>query len=234
MPKADIAIITVIPEEYAAMIEKLKSHGCSLDLDPGSANCPNLYCWVTGDLQDALGRKHRLVVAAAILPGQTRMANAVAETVTRYKPRSVLLVGIAGGFNRDGLNKGDIAISTAIYDYDYGKIAAEFQPRLDFTYQVDSALLTSAVTLHIRDNRWTDWDMNLRPDGGQVVPKVIQGAVASGNKVVDDATNAFFAQVLQAWPRLLAVEMEGAGAASAIEIARSKNHRVGFLMVRGI
>jgi nucleoside phosphorylase/transcription elongation GreA/GreB family factor/predicted negative regulator of RcsB-dependent stress response len=162
------------------------------------------------------------------------MANAVIATLARYKPRYILLVGIAGGFPLDKQTRGDVAISSVIYDYEYGKVAEEFQPRVDFTYRVDSTLETSSISLDARDRSWADFDQDLRPTGHEGVPKVRTGAVASGSKVIDNASNAFFAKVLKQWSRLLAVEMEGAGAASAIEAAHAARKSVGFMMVRGI
>jgi nucleoside phosphorylase/tetratricopeptide (TPR) repeat protein/transcription elongation GreA/GreB family factor len=234
MPRADIAILTVIPEEYEAMVTCLGSFGCKTDHDPGSSTAPNQYGWVTGELRSASDQVYRLVVGIVVQPGPGRMASAVGATIARYKPQYVLLVGIAGGFPQDGLTRGDVVISTAIYDYEYGKVAADFQPRMDFTYQTDQTLLTSAISLHVRDKSWSLRDRHLRPDGGDAAPKLLQGAVASGGKVVDNAGNEFFAAVLKAWPRLLAVEMEGAGAAAAIETAKGAKQNVGFLMVRGI
>jgi len=131
------------------------------------------------------------------------------------------------------LSRGDVALSSVIYDYEYGKLAAEFQPRHHFTYQVDPALLNSAVSLHARDQRWVGIDHPHRPADPGSTPKLRVGAIASGNKVVDNADHALFARVRAAWPKLLAVEMEGAGAASAIESVRARS-TIGFLMVRGI
>ena len=91
------------------------------------------------------------------------MASAVSATYARYKPQYVLIVGIAGGFPQDGLAKGDVAISGVIYDYEYGKVATDFQPRMDFTYQPDQTLLTSAVSLHARDKSWAERDMTDAP-----------------------------------------------------------------------
>jgi nucleoside phosphorylase len=233
MPKADIAIITVIREEYQAVLTALERYGCRPTHDPGTAAQPNQYGWVAGELKVDSGRVYQLVIALAGLPGPTRMADAVSTTVRRYTPRHVLLVGIAGGFPLDGLSRGDVALSSVIYDYEYGKITTEFAPRLDFTYQVDSTLLNSAIALHARDQRWTTVKEPPRPSGARENPKLIPGAIASGNKVVDNADNAFFARVRDAWPKLLAVEMEGAGAASAIESVRSRS-TIGFMMVRGI
>jgi nucleoside phosphorylase len=121
------------------------------------------------------------------------MASAVSATVTRYKPRYILLVGIAGGFHHDGLARADVAISAVIYDYEYGKVAADFQPRLEFTYQTDAALLTSALSLHARDKSWAALDQHVRPAGNEGVPKLLSGSVASGSKIIDNAGNDFFA-----------------------------------------
>jgi adenosylhomocysteine nucleosidase len=230
----DIAILTVIPEEYEAVIASLSACGCKTNHDSGSPTSPNQFGWVTGELRGAGGHVYRIVAGMVAQPGPGRMASAVSATYARYRPQYVLLVGVAGGFPQDGQTKGDVAISSVIYDYDYGKVATDFQPRMDFTYQPDQALLTSAVSFHARDKSWAEKDRDMCPDGSNVVPKLLQGAVASGGKVVDDASNKFFAAVLKAWPKLLAVEMEGAGAAAAIETERAAKHNVGFLMVRGI
>ena len=52
--------------------------------------------------------------------------------------------------------------------------------------------------------------------------------------MVDDPSNDFFAQVLEMWPKINAVEMEGAGAAEAIEQAGSLVIPTRFMMIRGI
>jgi hypothetical protein len=69
MPRADIAILTVIPEEYEAVIASLSSYGCNTEHDPGSATVPNLYGWVTGDLSGAGGQGYRVVVGIVVKPG---------------------------------------------------------------------------------------------------------------------------------------------------------------------
>lgn len=52
--------------------------------------------------------------------------------------------------------------------------------------------------------------------------------------MIDDPTNDFFAKVLEMWPKINAVEMEGAGAAAAIEQANSLGITIRFMMIRGI
>jgi serine/threonine protein kinase len=74
---------------------------------------------------------------------------------------------------------------------------------------------------------WRDEDNPAGP------PSVRTGMIASGDKVIDDPDEAFFAAVRTAWPKLLAVEMEGAGVAAAVH--EVQGHRaVGFVLVRGI
>ena len=68
----------------------------------------------------------------------------------------------------------------------------------------------------------------------ECTPQVVSGEIASGEQVVDDPSNDFFAQVLKAWPRINAVEMEGAGAAAAIDQAGSQGIPTRFMMIRGI
>ena len=68
-----------------------------------------------------------------------------------------------------------------------------------------------------------------------VAPKMIAGPIASGEKVVDLATNPFFQQILKKWPKIIAVEMEGAGVAEAIkELNEHGTARVDYLVIRGI
>jgi nucleoside phosphorylase len=157
----------------------------------------------------------------------------VKNTVERWNPRYVLLVGIAGGLPKDGLKKGDIVISNVIWGYEYGKIEKSFVPRQDLTYQADAPLVTAAQALASKMPKW-EAATGGPPQEQNAGPVIKVGPVASGDKVIDDVTNEFFQSVLKAFPRLMAVEMEGAGAAAAIQDVREAGKTVGFAMIRGI
>ncbi len=225
MPNLDLVILTVLHEEYQAV--------CSLlpDLKPmqGTPTASNLYAWKSGSLRNRLGGSYQLAVGMLGRPGETGSALAVQDAIQRWRPRYIFFVGIAGGLKN--LNKGDVIIADIIFPYEYGKLEKRFLPRPDRTEQTDQALLTSALA-YIKNHRWEDFHMPDPPSPTQ--PKITQGVVASGEKVIDDPTNEFFEAVLEANPRLSAVEMEGAGAASAIEQAQARGDSVGFMMVRGI
>ena len=57
---------------------------------------------------------------------------------------------------------------------------------------------------------------------------------APGGQGRDRIGRDFFATVLKTWPRINAVEMEGAGAAAAIDQAGSQGIPTRFMMIRGI
>ena len=155
------------------------------------------------------------------------------KTIERWNPRYVFLVGIAGGFRSDGLDKGDIVLSDVIYGYEYGKIREQFEPRYDWIYRCDTSLITGTRAFALSTD-WADKIREIRPDGIRKAPKSLYGPIASGDKVVDNLDQEIFATVIRAWPKLLAIEMEGAGAAEAIELAKSAGYDVHFLMIRGI
>lgn len=222
----DIAIITVLIEEYAAVLAELPGHA----RDPGEV-APNTYGWTLADVVTAAGSTHRVVVALTGRPGNTSSALAVASTISRWRPSYVLLVGIAGGLPVDGLRLGDVVISSAIWAYEYGRADAVFQPRHDFTYQVHGGLVRSA-RVHAATDSWTA-GLESAPDGRRDL-RALVGPIASGDKVVDRITDELFGRVRAAWPQLVAVEMEGGGAAAAIEHARDHDTSAGFLMIRGI
>jgi hypothetical protein len=113
-------------------------------------------------------------------------------------------------------------VSKVITAYQYGRIGKRFKPRHEFTYRCDGGLVAAAQAYA---NDWRKQNVGVR---------VLFGTVASGDALVDDVSEGFFRDVLDAWETIQAVEMEGAGAAGAIEACAAEGASVGFLMVRGI
>jgi nucleoside phosphorylase len=160
--------------------------------------------------------------------GTNESALATADAIERWSPRFIFFMGVAGGLKNT--NKGDVVIADVLHGYEYGKIEERFVPRGNWTYKTDIGLLNGAVA-----HSAADWKVLI-----QVEPpvecriKVSSGEIALGDKVVDDPGNQFFAEVIDAWPKIKAVEMEGAGAGNAIEHAQSLGKSVSFMMIRGI
>ncbi len=228
-PAVDIAILTVLPEEYKAVYDRL--HNPCPPLSPPSD--PNLYAWVMGEIPHLqTGQSYVAALGMMGRAGTDLSALATSEAITLWKPTYVLFVGIAGGFDLNGLQKGDVVVADLIYGYEYGKLEKAFLPRHDWVYRTDMALVNGATAFYTTNPGWADCIQADHPQRG--ASRALTGPVASGDKVVDDPSNEFFAQVRAMWPKLQAVEMEGAGAAAAIEHGQSKGRAVGFLMIRGM
>ena len=228
--KVDVAIITVLPEEFEAVLAELDQHSRA----PESRKKKNICAWQIGSVGKAgSDESYTVVVALVGVKGNLSCADVTRETLERWKTEYVLLVGIAAGLERDGVTRGDVVVSTIIRGYECGKIAGEFIPRDDLVYPISHSLLRNAMALPALRKNWAGDIKNVRPVA-TVVSKMVPGEVASGEKVVDDVTNEFFTKVLERWPNLHAVEMEGVGAAHAIHAAVDKGRAVSFLMIRGI
>ena len=226
-PFADVVILTVLREEYGAVCSKLSGRRKF----PGVASNSNLYAWVLGDVHcPSCGDTCAYTVAVGMVgrPGTNNSTMATSESIQKFKPRYVFFTGIAGGLSE--VDKGDVVIADIIQGYEYGKLEKIFEPRGD-PYKTDTGLLNNA-NAYALESDWRERIQVIPPI--ERTPNVISGEIASGEKLVDDPTNKFFDQVLKKWPKVKAVEMEGAGVGNAINHAHAQGERVGFMMIRGI
>jgi nucleoside phosphorylase len=227
-PRVDIAILTALPEEYEAMYERLE--------DPrpfaGSAALPNQYSWVTGTVTSPTQGAYRVLLALAGAGIEAALL-AARTTTDGFRPDSVLLVGVAGAVD-DRLHLGDVVVSERVFGYEYGEVHHGFHPRPDLSFPTDQSVASAARTLATRHQAWHLTITTPAPGKSRRRPQVVVGAVASGNKVVDNLGDAAFAPVLELWPGLVAVEMEALGMVRAIDDARERGFIGHFAMIRGI
>jgi nucleoside phosphorylase len=223
---ADLVVLTVLPEEYRAALVCLHQ---PVPLR-GTHEHPNTYAWQLGTLPSSL---HSAPFSVAVGKGtQTTSYGALAarQAIHLFAPSYVVFVGVGGGFDRDGQAHGDVAVYSVVVSYDYSKVeTGGFSSRGDFTYRCDDGLVRAADALIAMAAIW--WREADNPDRQ---PQARTGIVASGDKVIDDPDEKFFAAVRAAWPKLLAVEMEGAGVGAAVQDAQAERKSVGFLLVHGI
>jgi nucleoside phosphorylase len=225
---ADVAIITILAEEYAAVLRLLKR----VRPVTGSATLDNQHAWVVGEV-DAPGVAEPYTVVLAMSPHQGTNAAVIVtkNTLRAFDPRCVLVVGVAGGL--DGLRLGDVVVADRICAYEYGAVDRGFHARDDLDSPTDAALASAARTLSTRHPGWYG-ELEQPGELRELTPRIVVGQVASGDKVIDDPTDAFFASVLRSRPRLQAIEMEGAGAAAAIQDVREMQRGASFGVIRGI
>jgi nucleoside phosphorylase len=238
-PRVDVVILTVLEEEYLAICRQLQD----LQTLPGTRNSPNQYAWQMGSVFSNLYQaNYRVVVGMTGRAGNPHSAIVTLQAIELWAPRYIFFCGIAGGLMnfkkaaedpkfKPDIRLGDVVIAERIHGYEFGKLEAVFQPRDDWNYRTNQGLWTKAVA-YKTNAAWRKRIQRRPPRKRQ--PKILDGHIASGDKVVDDPTNAFFAAIYQRWPKVKAVEMEGAGVGAAIAEAGDRGVRIGFLMIRGI
>ena len=224
----DVAILTILPEEYEAVQHLLKR----VRQVTGSATLDNQHAWIVGEVDTPTSPvPYTVALAMSPRPGTDAAVIATKNTLQAFRPHCVLVVGVAGGL--DGLSLGDVIVADRIYAYEYGKIDHGFHPRTDMDSPTDAAIASAARTLAARHPDWYS-QLDQPEKFRRLAPRIVVGKVASGDKVVDDPTDKFFASVMKSRRKPQAVEMEGAGAAAAIQDAREMLQAVSFGMIRGI
>ncbi|CAG0935138.1 5'-methylthioadenosine/S-adenosylhomocysteine nucleosidase [Thermoflexales bacterium] len=223
MQPVDFAIITALAKEAQAVVSRLEQPTTRRF----EAEDIRTYHYGTISFQ-APGQFYRVVVITLPNMGTVSAANAVTDTIARWSPRFVLMVGIAGGIPQGDLDLGDVVIADQVVGYDYGKVTESgIQPR-PRVYPA-SALLLDRIH-NFWDNAWEQQVNVARPvNARRPISKRWVGPIASGNKVI--ASTEFRNQLLAQWPKLLAVEMEAEGVFGAIF---DRPHIRGALVIRGI
>lgn len=222
MAKADVVVITALPEERDAVLSKLGP----VEQLPPEARDPNVYYVADVTVPSASPRQPGYNVILTSLTGMGRVQAALAtnDAIRRWQPEYVILVGIAGGFRgvRPELELGDVLVADEIIDYELQKIRPEGPEIRDKRPPLSIRLLTAAQNF-LGD--WTSAVTQSRPVPGR--PKSLFGPIATGDKVVNDL--ATIRKLLERFPKLMGVEMEAGGAGSAALRAETN-----FFMVRGV
>jgi nucleoside phosphorylase len=221
--RVDFVLVTALPEERDALLEKL----------PGYRQLPpvkdDIRTYFQVDLPvtfpDNSTGKYRVMVMCLLGMGRVQAVTATADAIRRWRPRYILMVGIAGGMATRNIRIGDILISDQIVDYELQKLTSQGAEIRWDVQRADPRLLDACN--NYRGEHWQELIQIRRPDKAK--PKRYTGPIASGDKVITfDNVLAGYRDV---WPKLIGVEMEAAGVATA---AFQSSVRPGFFMVRGV
>jgi nucleoside phosphorylase len=157
--------------------------------------------------------------------GRVEAANAADHAIQRWQPRYILLVGIAGGYGKAGVQLGDVLIAKQVADYEEQNLQTNKTTIRWQVYQIDPGLV--AQSQNLLDDSWTNLIKVERPRKGKT--SIVHGLICTGDKVI---ANGLLGEFQQTWDRLIGVEMEAGGVARAAFQAGVS--RPGFFMIRGV
>lgn len=175
---------------------------------------------------DGSNADYKVVVTELLGMGRVDAANAVGDAIRRWRPKYILLVGIAGGLAKAGVNVGDVLISEQIADYELQKLTPDKTDIRWSVHRADPRLLLLAAAKQLRAEEWRSLLRESRPEPGQ--SKRHAGPICTGDKVI---ANGLMDRYSDVWNKLIGVEMEAGGVASA---AFQGTNAPGFFMVRGV
>ncbi len=224
-PFIDFLIIAPLREERDALLALLPSlHPLPpVEGDISVYHAGSMTTTFAGGTTD----EYSVVVTSPLGMGRVKAANAAQRGIPRWRPRYILVVGLAAGARRNKVGLGDVLVAEQIYDYELQKIKAEETGYRPEPFRVDARLLAAAQQLP--EDRWQPHLTERRPDRRDSPPRVHLGPIASGDKIVADVT--YWDDLYRLSSKLIGLEMEAGGVASA---AHESEPAPGFFMVRGV
>jgi Flp pilus assembly protein TadD/nucleoside phosphorylase len=215
----DFVVITALEEERDAFLSKLRSVQ-KLDKEVSDVHT---YYWTTVRTSRQDRSEYQVIVTCLLNTGPINATAQAVAVVSRWRPRYVLLVGIACGL-RGVVNHGDILVASQVADYTLGK---QMDGRREVRWEVfpcGASLLDSANNI---SSKWEDEIGEARPGAGK--PQRHKGVIASGGDVISD--DKIIATYSESWPKLLGIEMESGGVAAGVH---QTPDRPEFLMIKSV
>jgi nucleoside phosphorylase len=223
--RVDFAVMAIIPEG-----QEMVSQALGLSWFATREG----YQWAWGYVRVNAGGSVS-VVCGAPLDRENVAAGVFANDLLRgWRPRHLLIVDIGGGVGgRDGVALGDVVTHTALHYYDFRKSTPDggHEPRILPLQPSSIRLRELSRRPRIReDASWLADIKVARPKPG--APTVREGEMLSGGTIL--ARGSELDLLLARYPKVLAVEMEGAGAGRAILDSSLRLTPPEYLIVRGI
>lgn len=168
---------------------------------------------------------YEIVVAQPVKMGQTDAAILATEVARYWNPTAALLVGIAASTKPDEVKLGDVVVGESVYYYEHSKITPAGTKQQPEMILADAGLLKHLTGLR----SWDGAVPEQRPDDPNGKPWRHVGVIASGEKVVADATVRD--EIASGHRKILAIEMESYGFSRSMW---QSSERIRHLNIRGI
>lgn len=227
LKKADLLILTILPEETDAVVAALSMDG-RFKLETGT----NLHGWQGIELQSHQGQL-RVIVGSTANAGNDKMQAVATDGLTLFQPKILLVVGVAGGVPKgsDPMCAGDIVMGNAVWSIDRGAIDEQ---GLNARPQSQIAGWGVQAGMQYIANHMT-WAKGL-VNADRTPPRLITGGIAATNYLLKVQDHELFDAIAKrSGNTIRAVEMESWGAAiSSQQYMASSQNSVLFGMVRGL
>lgn len=159
------------------------------------------------------GKPLRVIATTATSMGLTAASIVTTQLILQFRPRLVLMIGIAAGTKDGGKQFGDVLVADPSVDYNSGKVVRQngirdFQPDpypIGLNARLRSVLLkyrgANPLFAAIRGG----WKGRLPPTDN----RLHVGPVGAADQVIDDADRVL--EIQRNWRKLIGVEMETYG-----------------------
>jgi nucleoside phosphorylase len=207
---ADIGFVCALEQpEFAALTDAIG--GLANWRSASDPRFPHVYqeC----ELRTASGGSLRVVATTATSMGLTAASIVTTQLVMQFRPRIVVMIGIAAGTRTGDKEFGDVLVADPSVDYNSGKVvrANGIRGFLPDPYPIglNSRLRTILHKYRGRhalfDEIRSEWNGKLPPQPN----KLHLGPLGAADQVIDDATRVL--EIQQNWRKLIGVEMETYG-----------------------
>lgn len=206
----DIGIVCALDQpELSSVIEALG--GESRWRDIGNPRYTHLYR--STELMTDSGKQLKIVATTSTSMGLTASSIATTQLILQFRPRIVLMIGIAAGTKDGGKQFGDVLVADPSIDYNSGKVVRQEGIRafLPDPYPIGlNARLRSVLLKHRGQNSIFE---EIRAGWKGRVPiganRLHVGPLGAADQVIDDADRVL--EIQQNWRKLIGVEMETYG-----------------------
>jgi nucleoside phosphorylase len=197
----DFAIITAIKIERFAVLKAFEIDEDKDRVREGSRTYWHKRLFLNN------GKFYEIVVAQSLDMANLNAAILTNDVLHHWKPNAVIMVGIAATAKPEPKqNLGDVVVGREIYYYEMGKVTPEGILPEPKQIPADATLLDRVQALPNSDFVV----LAKRPDGTTKHPDIEVGVIASGDRVIADATERD--KIAAVNRKILAIEMEGYGA----------------------
>jgi nucleoside phosphorylase len=222
--QTDIGIVCALEfPEFAAVMAAFNENEWSELTDPRYT-----HVYRESSIRTKDGETLRIIGTISTSMGLTAAAIATTQLIMRFKPKIVVMIGIAAGTRSGGKQFGDILTADPSIDYNSGKVIdgngiREFQPD---PYPIGLNPRLRSVLSRYRGNHLVF--EKIRDQWTGPIPaksnRLHVGPLGAADQVIDDATRII--EIQKNWRKLIGVEMETYGVYRAVHEAPEPKPRV--------